>query len=57
MFDISTSTLKIAAERKYGASVLVSEPYFVDHEIVRVGVTVDDMSFGANFYYKLGEFS
>lgn len=57
MFDISASTLKRAAERKYGDAAVVSEPYFVDHEVVRVGISVGDASFGANFYYKVGEFS
>lgn len=57
MYDISSNTIKLAAQRKYGAAAVVSEPYFVDHEVVRVGISVAGASFGANFYFKVGEFS
>ncbi len=57
MYDIRTHTIEEAAALKYG-DVLVSPPYWVDHEIVRVGIGSKDgnMSFGANFYYKEGIF-
>lgn len=57
MFDISASTLKTAAQQKYGEAVQVSEPYWADDQAVRVGIALGDMSFGANFYYKTGVFS
>jgi hypothetical protein len=58
MYDISADTILKAAKNKYGADVQVSAPYFVDHEIVRVGIAdvTGNLSFGANFFYKDGVF-
>jgi hypothetical protein len=58
MFNIDPVTIKKAAIEKYGEGVLVSEPYWVDHECVRIGIQLpnDGASFGANFYYKQNKF-
>lgn len=57
MYKIDHQTLLGAAQEKYGRDIEISQPYWVDEEIVRVGITIGDgIDFGANFYYKLGVF-
>jgi hypothetical protein len=56
---IQPSTLLRAAHERFGAEVEVSAPYWVDQEVVRVGVSLDkgNPSFGANFHFRSGKFS
>jgi hypothetical protein len=66
MWDISQKRINAAVRTKYaswikeGYKVKASAPYWVDHEIVRIGICAtpkglkNDMTFGANFYYKEG---
>lgn len=58
MYDIRPETILKAAQEKYGLGVQVSAPYWVDHEIIRVGIgdATGNMSFGANFFYREGIF-
>lgn len=58
LHKIDPKTLHEAAVQKYGKEVKgVSAPYWVDEEIVRVGISLGNMVFGANFYYKKGIFN
>lgn len=73
MYSIDHQTILAAAKNKFGGVVLssrldepfityertveVSYPYWVDDEVIRVGILLDKTTaFGANFYYKLGVF-
>ena len=58
LFSIDPRTLRHAAREKYGDDLEeVGNPYFVDHETVRVGILLKDgQSFGASYYYKEGVF-
>lgn len=57
-FDISPDTLLRAAQERYGADAEVSAPYWVDAQVIRVGVALhdSDVSFGANYDYRAGVF-
>jgi hypothetical protein len=58
MYNISHDILLAAARKRYGPTAQVSAPYWVDHEIVRVGITLDNWNFswGSNFFYKENAF-
>ena len=62
LYDLDPGTLYLAAQKKYKdwkglVKIEVSPPYWVDSEIVRVGICINDnVSFGANFSYKEGIF-
>ena len=57
-YDVSPTTILSAAKARFGESVEVSPPYWLDNEILRVGIALDDgnLSFGANFFFKDGAF-
>lgn len=66
MWDISQKRINAAVRAKYadlikeGYTVKATAPYWVDGEVVRIGISAspkglkNDMTFGANFYYKEG---
>lgn len=66
MWDISQERINEAVRIKYanwikeGYTVEASAPYWVDHETVRIGISAspkglkNDMTFGADFYFKEG---
>jgi hypothetical protein len=58
-YDISITTLRKAVNERYGEDYGFSDPLWVDHECVRVGIynTEADVAFGANFYFKIGKFA
>lgn len=56
LFNCDPKTLMDAAKKKYGDDVQISAPYWVDHEILRIGVESGGACFGANFHYREGVF-
>lgn len=58
-YDISVTTLRKAVSERYGEDYGFSDPVWVDHERVRVGIynTETDVAFGADFFFKTGKFS
>lgn len=58
-YDISITTLRKAVNERYGPDYGFSDPLWVDHERVRIGVynTATDVAFGADFYFKTGKFA
>ena len=57
-YDISQSTVLAAAQKQYGPEVQVEAPYWLDGEVMRFGIGLDNgnTSFGANFHFKEGVF-
>lgn len=57
-YDISEATVLAAAQKKYGADVQVGPAYWLDGEVMRFSIGLDNgnTSFGANFHFKEGVF-
>lgn len=57
-YDISPQTVLKAAQEKYGQDVQISAPYWLDSDVMRFGIALDNgnLSFGANFHFKDGRF-
>ena len=58
-YDISITTLRKAVNERYGEDYGFSDPLWVDHERVRLGIynMETDVAFGADFYFKTGKFA
>ncbi len=57
-YDISPATVLAAARKRYGENVQVAPAYWLDSEVMRFGIGLDNgnVSFGANFNFKKGVF-
>ncbi len=58
-YDISVTTLRKAVNERYGEAYGFSDPLWVDHERVRLGIYCTkegaETAFGADFYFKTGK--